>query len=85
MTGGPAGGDAAGGGAAGGGAGGGGARTASAVGLRLIGHHDLAGRGDGMQVIRHGNALYVGRTGTTRADRVRHLLRLAALMAGARA
>jgi len=41
-----------------------GASTASAAGLRLIGHHDLAGRGDGMQVIRHGDAVYVGHTGT---------------------
>jgi hypothetical protein len=44
-----------------------GARTASAAGLRLIGHHDLAGHGDGMQVIRHGDAVYVGHTGTTGA------------------
>ena len=50
-----------------GGAGVGGARTASAAGLRLIGHHDLAGHGDGMQVIRHGDAVYVGHTGTTGA------------------
>ena len=45
----------------------GGARTASAAGLRLIGHHDLGGNGDGMQVIRHGGAVYVGHTGTTGA------------------
>ena len=43
----------------------GGARSASAAGLRLIGHHDLGGHGDGMQVIRHGGAVYVGHTGTT--------------------
>ena len=43
------------------------ARTASAAGLRLAGHHDLAGHGDGMQVIRHGDAVYVGHTGTTGA------------------
>jgi len=43
------------------------ARTASASGLRLIGHHDLAGHGDGMQVIRHGDVVYVGHTGTTGA------------------
>ena len=53
--------------ATGGGAAVGGARTASAAGLRLIGHHDLAGHGDGMQVIRHGDAVYVGHTGTTGA------------------
>ena len=45
----------------------GGAGTASAAGLRLIGHHDLGGHGDGMQVIRHGGAVYVGHTGTTGA------------------
>src|SRR6516225_9716760 len=44
-----------------------GPRTASAAGLRLIGHHDLGGHGDGMQVIRHGGAVYVGHTGTTGA------------------
>lgn len=43
------------------------ARTASAVGLRLAAHHDLGGHGDGMQVIRHGDAVYVGHTGTTGA------------------
>jgi hypothetical protein len=43
------------------------ARTASAAGLRLIAHNDLDGHGDGMQVIRHGDALYVGHTGTTGA------------------
>lgn len=42
-------------------------KTASAHGLELIGQHDLAGRGDGMQVMRHGDALYVGHTGTTGA------------------
>jgi len=41
------------------------APAASAAGLRLIGHHDLGGYGDGMQVIRRGDALYVGHTGTT--------------------
>jgi hypothetical protein len=41
------------------------ALTASSSGLRLLGHHDLGGHGDGMQVIRHGDALYVGHTGTT--------------------
>jgi hypothetical protein len=41
------------------------APAASAAGLRLIGRHDLGGYGDGMQVIRRGDALYVGHTGTT--------------------
>ncbi len=41
------------------------APPASASGLRLLAHHDLGGCGDGMQVIRWGNALYVGHTGTT--------------------
>lgn len=42
-------------------------KTASAHGLRLLGQHDLAGRGDGMQVMRHGDTLYVGHAGTTGA------------------
>ncbi len=41
------------------------AATASAAGLRLLAHHDLGGYGDGMQVIRRGDALYVGHFGTT--------------------
>ncbi len=41
--------------------------TADAAGLRLLAHHDLGGRGDGMQVIRNGDVLYVGHTGTTGA------------------
>jgi hypothetical protein len=41
------------------------ARTQSAVGLRLLAHHDLGGHGDGMQVLRAGPALYVGHTGTS--------------------
>jgi hypothetical protein len=41
--------------------------AASSRGLRLLAQHDLAGRGDGMQVIRHGDALYVGHNGTTGA------------------
>lgn len=41
--------------------------TASAQGLRLVGQHDLDGRGDGMQVMRHGAALYVGHAGTSGA------------------
>ena len=39
--------------------------TGSATGLRLVAHHDLGGHGDGMQVLREGDALYVGHTGTT--------------------
>jgi hypothetical protein len=35
----------------------------SAHGLRLVGHSDLGGCGDGMQVMRHGDALYVGHFG----------------------
>ena len=41
--------------------------VASARGLRRVGGHDLGGHGDGMQVVRHGDALYVGHTGTTGA------------------
>lgn len=37
--------------------------TAEAKGLRLLAHHDLAGNGDGMQVLREGDALYVGHNG----------------------
>lgn len=33
----------------------------------LVAHHDLGGHGDGMQVMRHGDFLYVGHTGTTGA------------------
>lgn len=33
--------------------------------LRLIGHSDLDGAGDGMQVMRHGSAVYVGHLGLT--------------------
>ncbi|GII29224.1 LVIVD repeat-containing protein [Planotetraspora mira] len=40
--------------------------TAAAKGLRLLAHHDLAGSGDGMQVMREGDALYVGHSGTSR-------------------
>lgn len=36
-------------------------------GLRQVAHHDLGGRGDAMQVMRSGDALYVGHTGTTGA------------------
>jgi hypothetical protein len=41
------------------------AHTLSAVGLRLLAHHDLGGHGDGMQVMREGPVLYVGHTGTS--------------------
>lgn len=40
---------------------------ASTRGLRQIAHHDLGGHGDGMQVLRQGDVLYVGHTGTTGA------------------
>jgi hypothetical protein len=39
--------------------------TASAAELELIAHHDLGGSGDGMQVARYGDAVYVGHTGTS--------------------
>jgi hypothetical protein len=42
-----------------------GVETASAEGLRLVGHHDLGGHGDGMQVLRSGDALFVGHFGTS--------------------
>ncbi|MDX6428172.1 MAG: hypothetical protein QOE54_538 [Streptosporangiaceae bacterium] len=42
-------------------------KTAEAKGLRLLAHHDLDGRGDGMQVMRHEDVLYVGHAGTSRA------------------
>lgn len=42
-----------------------GTAAASAAGLRLLAHHDLGGYGDGMQVIRAGDVVYVGHTGTT--------------------
>src|SRR5256886_3554743 len=32
-------------------------------GLELVGHSDLGGRGDGMQIMRHGDVLYVGHMG----------------------
>jgi hypothetical protein len=40
---------------------------ASALGLALLGTSDLGGCGDGMQVVREGDVLYVGHTGTTGA------------------
>lgn len=41
-------------------------QAASADGLRLLAHHDLGGHGDAMQVLREGDALYVGHTGPSR-------------------
>jgi hypothetical protein len=41
--------------------------TASADGLRLLAQHDLDGRGDGMQVLRVGDVLYVAHNGTSGA------------------
>ncbi len=38
-------------------------RPGDARGLTQIGHHDLGGHGDGMQVLRHEDALYVGHHG----------------------
>ena len=38
-------------------------RSEEAQGLRLVGHNALGGYGDGMQVMRHGDALYVGHFG----------------------
>jgi hypothetical protein len=39
--------------------------TESSRGLNLLAHSDLAGFGDGMQVMREGDALYVGHFGIT--------------------
>jgi hypothetical protein len=41
--------------------------AASSHGFTVLAHHDLAGRGDGMQVARSGDVVYVGHTGTTGA------------------
>jgi hypothetical protein len=41
--------------------------TGSSQGLRQIAEHDLAGCGDGMQVLRVADVVYVGHTGTTGA------------------
>ncbi len=40
-------------------------RPAEMSGLRQVGHSNLNGYGDGMQVIREGNALYVGHFGVS--------------------
>jgi hypothetical protein len=37
--------------------------TVEARGLELVGHTDLEGRGDGMQIMRNGDVLYVGHMG----------------------
>ena len=37
--------------------------TDDALGLRTIGHSDLGGYGDGMQVVQEGDALYIGHFG----------------------
>jgi hypothetical protein len=39
------------------------ARALEARGLELVGHSDLAGKGDGMQVMRSGDVVYVGHMG----------------------
>ena len=41
--------------------------VSSAKDLAVLASSDLNGRGDGMQVVRHGDALYVGHTGTSGA------------------
>ena len=41
--------------------------TDDCEGLQTVGHHDLDGAGDGMQVLREGDALYVGHFGTSGA------------------
>src|SRR5690606_29868532 len=43
------------------------ALVADAHGLVTVGHHDLGGRGDGMQVLREGDVLYVGHHGPSGA------------------
>jgi hypothetical protein len=40
-------------------------RPASAAGLRVLAQHDLGGYGDGMQVLRERDTLYVGHMGTS--------------------
>src|ERR1700680_4482961 len=37
----------------------------TAAGLRVLAQHDLGGYGDGMQVLREGDTLYVGHMGTS--------------------
>ncbi len=38
-------------------------RAREARGLELVGHTDLAGKGDGMQIMRNGDVVYVGHMG----------------------
>jgi len=38
-------------------------RALEARGLELVGHTDLDGKGDGMQIMRNGDVLYVGHMG----------------------
>src|SRR5207247_6850204 len=38
-------------------------RALEARGLELVGHTDLGGKGDGMQIMRNGDVLYVGHMG----------------------
>ena len=40
-------------------------RPGTAAGLRVLAQHDLGGYGDGMQVLREGDTLYVGHMGTS--------------------
>ena len=42
-------------------------QLSSSSGLTVLSQHDLGGRPDGMQVVREGDFLYVGHTGTTGA------------------
>ena len=44
-----------------------GSLDAEAHGLTAVDHHDLDGRGDGMQVLREGDAVYVGHFGLSGA------------------
>jgi hypothetical protein len=32
--------------------------------VRVIGHHDLNGHGDGMQLVKHGRYIYLAHLGT---------------------
>ena len=41
--------------------------TENGNGVRTVGQHDLGGYGDGMQVLREGDALYVGHFGPSGA------------------
>src|SRR5438477_6683993 len=38
-------------------------RVLDARGLELVGHTDLGGKGDGMQIMRNGDVVYVGHMG----------------------